>query len=53
MRFSSQLYLGGADIESRGPLEPDCSRGCIYNKRLQNDRKSAMHFCPLPSVGGV
>lgn len=25
----------------------------LANKRLQNDRKRAMHVCTLPLVGGV
>ncbi len=25
----------------------------LPNKRLQNDRTSAMHLCSLPLVGGV
>jgi hypothetical protein len=25
----------------------------LANKRLQNDRTSAMHLCSLPLVGGV
>ena len=29
------------------------SSNTAYNKRLQNDRTSAMHLCSLPSVGGV
>ncbi len=38
MHLSSQLYLDGADIESRGPLDLDARVVCTYNKGINYAR---------------